>query len=88
MLNEYAHMLDYSNADRDSMLWGDAAQRVYDGTAAMIIVGDFGRGFFLSKGWKVGVELGEIPLRAPAATSSSSSTRSVCRKAAPTARRR
>jgi glucose/mannose transport system substrate-binding protein len=62
MLNEYAHMLDYSNADRDSLLWGDAAQRVFDGTAAMMIVGDFGRGFFLSKGWKVGVELGEIPL--------------------------
>jgi glucose/mannose transport system substrate-binding protein len=62
MLNEYSHMLDYSNADRDSMLWGDAAQRVFDGTAAMMIVGDFGRGFFLSKGWKVGVELGEIPL--------------------------
>jgi glucose/mannose transport system substrate-binding protein len=62
MLNEYAHMLDYSNADRDSLLWGDAAQRVFDGTAAMMIVGDFGRGFFLSKGWHSGVELGEIPL--------------------------
>jgi glucose/mannose transport system substrate-binding protein len=62
MLTEYAHMLDYSNADRDSLLWGDAAQKVFDGTAAMIIVGDFGRGFFLSKGWHSGVELGEIPL--------------------------
>lgn len=62
MLNEYAHMLEYSNSDRDTMTWNDAAQRVYDGTAAMMIVGDFGRGFFLSKGWKVGVELGEIPL--------------------------
>jgi glucose/mannose transport system substrate-binding protein len=62
MLTEYAHMLDYSNADRDSLLWGDAAQRVFDGTAAMMIVGDFGRGFFLSKGWRVGVELGEVPL--------------------------
>jgi glucose/mannose transport system substrate-binding protein len=62
MLTEYAHMLDYSNGDRDSLLWNDAAQRVFDGTAAMMIVGDFGRGFFTSKGWKVGVELGEIPL--------------------------
>jgi glucose/mannose transport system substrate-binding protein len=62
MLTEYAHMLDYSNADRDSLLWNDAAQRVYDGTAAMMIVGDFGRGFFLTKGWQVGTELGEIPL--------------------------
>jgi glucose/mannose transport system substrate-binding protein len=62
MLKEYAHMLEYSNADRDSILWNDAAQRVFDGTAAMVIVGDFGRGFFLSKGWRSGVELGEIPL--------------------------
>ena len=62
MLTEYAKMLEYSNADRDSMLWNDAAQRVFDGTAAMVIVGDFGRGFFLSKGWRSGIELGEIPL--------------------------
>lgn len=62
MLTEYAHMLEYSNADRDALLWNEAAQKVFDGTAAMIIVGDFGRGFFLSKGWRSGVELGEIPL--------------------------
>ena len=62
MLNEYAHMLEYSNADRDSLIWSEAAQKVFNGTAAMIIVGDFGRGFFLSKGWRMGVELGEIPL--------------------------
>jgi glucose/mannose transport system substrate-binding protein len=62
MLTEYAHMLEYSNPDRDSMTWNDAAQRVFDGNAAMMIVGDFGRGFFTSKGWRVGVELGETPL--------------------------
>ena len=62
MLKEYAHMLEYSNADRDSLLWNEAAQKVFDGTAAMIIVGDFGRGFFLSRGWRSGVELGEVPL--------------------------
>jgi glucose/mannose transport system substrate-binding protein len=62
MLSEYAHMLEYSNADRDSLTWNEAAQKVFDGSAAMVIVGDFGRGFFLSKGWRSGVELGEIPL--------------------------
>jgi glucose/mannose transport system substrate-binding protein len=62
MLTEYAHMLEYSNADRDSLTWNDAAQKVFDGNAAMMIVGDFGRGFFLSKGWHSGVELGETPL--------------------------
>jgi glucose/mannose transport system substrate-binding protein len=61
-LDEYAHMLDYSNSDRDSLTWDGAAQMVFDGKAAMTIVGDFGRGFFLSRGWRSGVELGEIPL--------------------------
>src|SRR5262249_54559643 len=60
-LNEYAHMLDYANPDRDSLTWNGAAQMVVDGKAAMTIVGDFGKGFFLSKGWHSGVELGEVP---------------------------
>ena len=62
MLNEYAHMLEYSNADRDALTWDAAAQLVVDGKAAMTVVGDFGKGFFLSKGWHAGVELGEVPL--------------------------
>ena len=62
MLNEYAHMLEYSNADHDSMTWDGAAQMVFEGKAAMTIVGDFGKGFFLRKGWRSGVELGEVPL--------------------------
>jgi glucose/mannose transport system substrate-binding protein len=62
MLNEYAHMLDYSNTDHDSLTWDAAAQMVVDGKAAMTIVGDFAKGFFLSKGWHSGVELGEVPL--------------------------
>jgi glucose/mannose transport system substrate-binding protein len=61
-LNEYAHMLEYSNADRGSLTWDGAAQMVVDGKAAMTIVGDFGKSFFLSKGWRTGVELGEVPL--------------------------
>jgi glucose/mannose transport system substrate-binding protein len=62
MLNEYGHMLDYSNTDHDSLTWDAAAQMVVDGKAAMTVVGDFAKGFFLRKGWHAGVELGEIPL--------------------------
>jgi glucose/mannose transport system substrate-binding protein len=62
MLREYAHMLDYSNDDRDSLTWDGAAQLVVDGKAAMTIVGDFGKGFFLAKGWRAGIELGQVPL--------------------------
>jgi glucose/mannose transport system substrate-binding protein len=61
-LTEYAQMLEYSNADRASLTWDGAAQMVVDGKAAMTIVGDFGRGFFFSKGWRTGVELGQVPL--------------------------
>jgi glucose/mannose transport system substrate-binding protein len=61
-LNEYAHMLEYSNDDRGSLTWDGAAQLVVDGKAAMTIVGDFGRGFFVNKGWRTGVELGQVPL--------------------------
>jgi glucose/mannose transport system substrate-binding protein len=61
-LNEYAHMLDYANDNRDSLTWDGAAQLVVDGKAAMTIVGDFGKGFFHSKGWRSGIELGEVPL--------------------------
>jgi glucose/mannose transport system substrate-binding protein len=61
MLNEYAHMLEYSNADRDSLTWDGAAQMLVDGKAAMTLVGDFGKGFFVRKGWRPGVEFGEVP---------------------------
>jgi glucose/mannose transport system substrate-binding protein len=67
-LNEYAHMLSYSNLDRDSLTWNGAAQMVIDGKAAMTIVGDFGKGYFLSKGWHSGVELGEVPVPGTAGT--------------------
>jgi glucose/mannose transport system substrate-binding protein len=61
-LNEYAHMIDYANTDHDSLTWDGAAQMVVDGKAAMTIIGDFAKGFFVSRGWRPGVELGEIPL--------------------------
>jgi glucose/mannose transport system substrate-binding protein len=62
MLNEYARMLEYSNADRDALTWDGAAQLLVDGKAAMTIVGDFVKGFFLNKGWRAGDELGQVAL--------------------------
>ena len=81
-------MLDYSNADHESLTWDGAAQMVVDGTAAMTMVGDFAKGFFLTRGWRSGVELAKFPSRAPPGPSCSSSTRSVCPRALPTVRRR
>jgi glucose/mannose transport system substrate-binding protein len=68
MLNEYARMLDYGNTDHDALTWDGAAQMVFDGKAAMTIVGDFAKGFFVSRGWRSGVELGEVPLPGTAGT--------------------
>jgi glucose/mannose transport system substrate-binding protein len=60
-LNEVNKMFDYTNDDRDSMTWDGAAQMVVDGKAAMTVMGDWAKGFFLSKGWKPDVELGSRP---------------------------
>lgn len=51
-------MLSYSNTDRSALTWGDAAQKVLDGTAGMTIMGDWASGYFTSKGAKPGVEYG------------------------------
>jgi glucose/mannose transport system substrate-binding protein len=51
-------MLEYSNSDRSSLGWADAAQLVLDGKAAMTIMGDWAHGYFLSKGATVGTDYG------------------------------
>lgn len=54
-------MLEYSNSDRSSLGWADAAQLVLDGKAAMTIMGDWAHGYFIGKGAKVGVDYGYAP---------------------------
>lgn len=53
-------MLSYANEDRSSLSWGDAAQRVLDGTAGMTVMGDWAEGYFLSKKAKPNVEFGWV----------------------------
>lgn len=54
-------MLGYSNADRTSLSWQDAAQQLVDGKAAMTIMGDWAEGYFKTQGWKPNVEFGWAP---------------------------
>ncbi|WP_029215074.1 ABC transporter substrate-binding protein [Kallotenue papyrolyticum] len=54
-------MLSYANSDRSSLSWGDAAQLVLDGRAAMTIMGDWAHGYFLGKGAKPGQDYGWAP---------------------------
>jgi glucose/mannose transport system substrate-binding protein len=60
-LNETVKMLGYASPDHATLDWGAAAQMVIDGKAAMTIIGDFAKGYFLSQGWKAGIDLGEAP---------------------------
>jgi glucose/mannose transport system substrate-binding protein len=53
-------MMGYANADRASLSWSDAAQKVLDGTSAMTIMGDWAEGYFISKGAKPNVEFGYV----------------------------
>ena len=60
-LTEMTKVMSYTNDDRSTVDWDGAAQEVIDGTAAMTIIGDWAKGFFLSQGWQSGVELGALP---------------------------
>jgi len=62
MLNTTVKMLDYTNSDRDSITWDQAAKLVADGTAAMTLMGDWAKGFFLSNGLRPDIELGQLPI--------------------------
>jgi glucose/mannose transport system substrate-binding protein len=61
-LTETAKMLSYAPADNSSLTWDQAAQRVVDGTVAMTVVGDWAKGFFLSKGMVPDVDIGAVPV--------------------------
>jgi len=54
-------LANYTNADRSTVDWDGAAQKVLTGEAAMTIIGDWAKGFFLSQGWRSDIELGAVP---------------------------
>ncbi len=60
-LTEMTKVLGYTNDDRSSVDWDGAAQEVISGKAAMTIIGDWAKGFFLSQNWQSGVDLGALP---------------------------
>jgi glucose/mannose transport system substrate-binding protein len=61
-LTETAKMLSYTPADNSALTWDQAAQRVVEGTVAMTVVGDWAKGFFLSKGMVPDVDIGAVPM--------------------------
>ncbi|HEX6292623.1 MAG TPA: extracellular solute-binding protein [Herpetosiphonaceae bacterium] len=57
-IETFGRMLSYANADRGSLKWQDAAGLVYDGKAAMTIMGDWAEGYFKGRGGQPNVEFG------------------------------
>jgi glucose/mannose transport system substrate-binding protein len=58
-------LLSYSNLTRGNMkapqeAWSDACDELKAGTAAMIMEGDWARGYLLTAGWHAGTDFGEV----------------------------
>jgi glucose/mannose transport system substrate-binding protein len=56
-----ARMLDCANDDAANLGWEGALDRVASGGAAMAISGDWGKGYLLSKGCRLGHDFGVVP---------------------------
>lgn len=52
-LTSALRLLEYANADRESLHWEQAAQLVFDGRAAMTVMGDWARSLFDAPGVEV-----------------------------------
>ena len=60
-IDTLTRMLEYSNTDRNSLSWSDAAQLVSEKKAAMTIMGDWASGFYTNTGMKPDVDYGWVP---------------------------
>jgi glucose/mannose transport system substrate-binding protein len=56
-----ARMLEYANDDAANLGWEGALDRVATGGAAMAVSGDWGKGYLLSKGCRLGHDFGVVP---------------------------
>jgi glucose/mannose transport system substrate-binding protein len=57
-IENFGRMISYSNEDRGSLTWQDAAQRVWDGGAAMHIMGDWTLAYYKTLGGTPDEEFG------------------------------
>lgn len=75
-IENFAKVLEYTNADATGLSWQDAGQLVLDGDAAFNIMGDWQEGFFREVGSAPGTGYIWGPVPGTEATSSSSRTAS------------
>jgi glucose/mannose transport system substrate-binding protein len=60
-LTKLGQMLDYTNADASTLQWDEAVNLMYEGKAAMTIMGDWTKGYLTGKGWEAGNQFDEVP---------------------------
>ncbi len=60
-LSTLEKLVAYANTDHSTLTWDQACGMVSQGKAAMTVMGDWAKGFFLSQGQKPGVEFGAAP---------------------------
>jgi glucose/mannose transport system substrate-binding protein len=54
-------LLPYVNSDHSALTWDQACAMVLSGKAAMTVMGDWAKGFFLANGAQPGVDFGAVP---------------------------
>jgi glucose/mannose transport system substrate-binding protein len=62
-LDTVMRLWPYFNADANDVDWGDALDKMMTGDkpAAMAVMGDWAKGYFVSKGWVPGVDFDQVP---------------------------
>jgi glucose/mannose transport system substrate-binding protein len=61
-LNNFVHVLSYTNSDSASLSWQDAAQLVVNGDAAFNVMGDWAEGYFRELGKTPETDYGWAPV--------------------------
>jgi glucose/mannose transport system substrate-binding protein len=52
-------LTNYVNPDAGESSWSDAADQVFHGKAAMLLHGDWAKGYFVTLGWTPGIDFGQ-----------------------------
>jgi len=52
-------LTNYVNPDAGDSSWSDAADQVFHGKAAMLLHGDWAKGYFVTLGWTPGIDFGQ-----------------------------
>ncbi len=67
-VDDLATLLTYANANSAQLTWSQAADRVLTGDAAMTIMGDWDKGYMVSRGAAPDVDFGALPTPGTAGT--------------------